>query len=321
MSEGLVNLRTIRHFVIVAEEENLHRASERLRIAQPALTRQIKMLEMDLGAILFERLPRGLRLTAAGESYLRDARNLLRMSVESSRRAMLVDRGFVGSIRLGFHEVAHRYRIFKAVLSQFMQDHGDVQFTFRTMTSQEQIDALLTDDLDAGFIYLWNPLPPQLDSILLRQDHYLVALSHKHPLAGLPSVTLSMLRDEAFIWVDRSRNLGQSDTLMTACARAGFVPRIVHDGCNSEASMLSLISIGAGMAFLPASLEEIDPPVALVPVSDLNVHVELHQAFRADRRLAVLERLIECTRSILASGCDHMTDAWNDDAIGRNRLS
>ncbi|MDB5714504.1 MAG: transcriptional regulator, LysR family [Sphingomonadales bacterium] len=308
MSEGLVNLRTIRYFIVVAEEENLHRASERLRIAQPALTRQIKMLELDLGAILFERLPRGLKLTAAGESYLRDARNLMRMSVESSRRAMLVDRGFVGSIRLGFHEVAHRYLIFKKVLSQFMQDHGKVQFTFRTMSSPEQIDALLTDDLDAGFVYLWNPLPPQLNSIMLRRDHYLVALPPKHRLVGLPSVTLSMLRDEAFIWVDRSRNLSQSDTLMTACARADFIPQIVHEGCNSEASMLSLISIGAGIAFLPASLEESDPPVALVPVSDLNVHVELHQAFRTDRKLAVLERLIECTNSILANDGNQPVD-------------
>ncbi|MBB4633834.1 LysR substrate-binding domain-containing protein [Sphingosinicella soli] len=309
MSNGLVNLRTVRHFVVVAEELNLHRAAERLGIAQPALSRQIKILEESLDVILFERLPRGLRLTDAGRRYLRDGRNLLSMSLQASREALLVSRGFMGSIRLGFHEVAHRYDVFKDILSTFMKQYEDVQFSFRTMSSQEQIDALLRDQLDAGFVYVWNELPPQLQGHRMRKDSYLLALSRDHPLAGADSIDTEDLKDEPFIWVDRSRNLAQTNSLMTACARAGFVPKIVHDGFNSEASMLSLISIGAGLAFLPSSLKETDPPIALIPVRGFDVGVELHLVFRAGATTEVMNRFIECAKSVVEEGETLSADA------------
>jgi DNA-binding transcriptional LysR family regulator len=300
--EGLVNLRTLRHFVVVAEEENLHRAAERLHIAQPALTRQIKLLEADLGAVLFERSARGLKLTPAGDSYLADARTILGMAVQASRRAALVDKGFMGTLRLGFHEVAHRYSVFKEVMSRFMREHDDVQFAFHTMSSQQQIDALISGEIDAGFIYLWNALPHQLESSKMRDDSYLVGLAGTHPLAISKTIALSDLADEPFIWVDRSLNSAQSNTLLKACARAGFVPRMVHDGFNSESAMLSLVSIGAGLAFLPASLEETNPPIALRRADGLDVHIELHLAFRSGPRHAVLNRFIEAANDVAGNG-------------------
>jgi len=300
MTSGLVNLRNINHFVVVAEEENLHRAAERLRIAQPALTRQIKLLEQNIGALLFERLPRGLRLTAAGRSYLQDARNVLAMSLAASRRAKLVDEGFLGSIKLGFHEVAHRYLVFKAIMAEFMAQYPEVQFEFRTLSSQEQIDALIRDELDTGFLYSWKPLPPPLASVVVRTDSYAVAVSAQHLFAQRASISLGELADQPFLWVDRSRNLAQSNVLIAACARAGFVPRIVHDGIVSEASMLSLVSVGAGIAFLPLSLQETNPPIALIPVDGLDVDVELHLAYREDARSAALDHFIGCARSVAA---------------------
>jgi DNA-binding transcriptional LysR family regulator len=298
MADGLVNLRNIRHFVVVAEEENLHRAAERLRIAQPALTRQIKLLELDLGAVLFERLPRGLKLTAAGRSYLKDARDVLAMSLAASRRARLVDQGFLGSIKLGFHEVAHRYAVFKAVMARFMADYPNVQFEFHTMSSQDQIDGLIRAELDAGFLYSWNPLPPPLASVRIRKDNYLVVAPPQHPLARRSSTSLAELADEPFIWIDRPRNHAQSDALIAACARVGFTPRIVHDGVGSESSMLSLVSIGAGLAFLPSSLREVNPPVALVPVVDFDVNVELHLVYQSDNSSLALEHFIRCTENV-----------------------
>src|SRR6201988_369529 len=101
-----MELRHLRYFVVIGEEQHYGRASRRLRVAQPALSRQIQDLEEELGYKLFERLPRGVKLSAAGKLFLEDARRILKDVIEASERAGRVARGRAGTLRIGFTENA-----------------------------------------------------------------------------------------------------------------------------------------------------------------------------------------------------------------------
>jgi DNA-binding transcriptional LysR family regulator len=293
-----MNFRSLRYFVTISEELNLHRAAERLCIAQPALTRQIKALEDELAVKLFERGPRGLKLTPSGESFLEDARLLLELGEQARRRAALVDRGELGTVRLGFHEVAHRYAIFRSVMSQFIAKNPNIHFHFRVVSSHQQIELLGTGEIDAGFLYVWEPLPSHVLSRKLRSDNFVLAVPQTHPLASADTLKLTDLADQPFIWVDRSRNRAQSDMLMKMCTQGGLIPNIVHDGLTSEAAMLSLVAAGAGFAFVPASARETARGVTLREINDMSVEVEFHLAWR-ERNKAAVKWFIECIEELV----------------------
>jgi DNA-binding transcriptional LysR family regulator len=282
-----MNFRSLRYFVTISEELNLHRAAERLCIAQPALTRQIKALEDELTVKLFERGPRGLKLTPSGESFLEDARLLLELGQQARRRAALVDRGELGTVRLGFHEVAHRYAIFRSVMSQFIARNPNIHFHFRVVSSHQQIELLGTGEIDAGFLYAWEPLPSHIMSHKLRSDTFILAVPQTHPLASTETIRLTDLTDQPFVWVDRSRNRAQSDMLMKMCTQGGLIPNIVHDGLTSEAAMLSLVAAGAGFAFVPASARETATGVTLREILDMSLEVEFHLVWRERNKGAV----------------------------------
>src|SRR5712675_2604855 len=101
-----MELRHLRYFVHVAEEQHYGRAAERLRIAQPALSRQIQALEEEIGFKVFDRLPRGVKISAAGKSFLEDARRILQQVNEAKIRAARVANGQSGTLRVGFAESA-----------------------------------------------------------------------------------------------------------------------------------------------------------------------------------------------------------------------
>lgn len=294
-----MNFRSLQYFVTISEELNLHRAAERLCIAQPALTRQIKALEDELNVTLFDRGPRGLKLTPSGESFLEDARLLLELGQQARRRVRLVDRGELGTVRLGFHEVAHRYAVFRTVMSGFIARNPNIHFHFRVVSSHQQIELLGSGEIDAGFLYLWEPLPSHILSRKLRSETFVLAVPQAHGLASAEVIELADLKDQPFIWVDRSRNLAQSNALMKMCSQVGLVPNIVHDGVTSEAAMLSLVAAGAGFAFVPASARETATGVILREIRDLALEVEFHLAWRERNRAAAAKWFIQSTEATL----------------------
>jgi DNA-binding transcriptional LysR family regulator len=295
-----MNFRSLHYFVAISEELNLHRAAERLCIAQPALTRQIKALEDELSVTLFDRGPRGLKLTPSGESFLEDARLLLELGKQARRRVSLVERGELGTVRLGFHEVAHRYDVFRTVMSQFIAQNPNIHFHFRVISSHQQIELLGTGEIDAGFLYAWEPLPSHISSRKLRDETFVLAAPQAHPLASAETIELADLTNQPFVWVDRSRNRAQSDTLMKMCTQGGLVPNIVHDGVTSEAAMLSLVAAGAGFAFVPASARDTATGVALREIRDMALEVEFHLVWRERNKAAAVKWFIESVEALVA---------------------
>jgi DNA-binding transcriptional LysR family regulator len=291
-----MNLRRLKYFVTVAEEENLHRASVRLHVAQPALTRQIRLLEEELGTTLFNRLPRGITLSAAGHAFLEDARQILRLTDQAHKRAHAVAGGHMGTLRVGFHDAAHFYPVLRNVFTSFRSEFANVHFRFVSSSSEQQLESLLAKDLDAGFIYRWDQAPDGFEYLSLARDSLALALSENHKLAQKPSVTVDDLRSEPFIWGDTVAYHGHTEAIMRACAAIGFTPRVWHEGLSSLSAMINLVATGLGLAILPKQIITTSRTIVMRPIEALEYPVELLLVWRAENSSAALANFVQQAR-------------------------
>src|SRR5882724_6975912 len=156
-----MELRHLRYFVAVGEEEHYGRAARRLHIAQPALSRQIQDLEAEIGFQLFDRLPRGVKISTAGRQFLEDARRILRQVEEATERARRVARGQSGTLRVGFTENASWHGVVPDSFRHFRERIPDGELQLNPMASLEQLEAVRAGQLDAGFIYNMTSRDPE----------------------------------------------------------------------------------------------------------------------------------------------------------------
>src|SRR4030095_7073319 len=137
-----MELRHLRYFVAVGEEQHYGRAAQRLRVAQPALSRQIKDLEEEIGFKLFDRLRRGVKISSAGKLFLEDSRHILQQVNEATMRAQRVARGQSGTLRVGCTENASWRGVVPDSFRQFRERNPDAELQLNPLTSLEQLDAV-----------------------------------------------------------------------------------------------------------------------------------------------------------------------------------
>jgi len=242
-----MELRHLRYFVAVGEEQHYGRAARNLRVAQPALSRQIQDLEEELGFELFERLPRGVKLSAAGTLFLEDARRILLEVSEAAVRAGRVAGGRSGTLRVGFTENSSWRGVVPDSFRRFREQQPDAELQLQPEASLAQIDAIRSGRLDAGFVNFMPKSDPELDQLLVARQHVELAAPQGHPLTRLRKLRLRDLTDAPFIWFPRRANPAFYDQMMRECYRGGLKsPRIVQEGVN-EPTILSLVSTGLGV--------------------------------------------------------------------------
>jgi DNA-binding transcriptional LysR family regulator len=288
-----MELRHLRYFVVVGEEQHYGRASRRLRVAQPALSRQIQDLEEEVGFKLFDRLPRGVKLSVAGRLFLEDARRILQAVSEATARAAHVARGQSGTLRVGFTENASWHGVVPDSFRLFREQQPDAELQLQPAASLEQLDAIRSGRLDAGFANFMPKADPELDQLAVAVHHLELAVPKRHPLTQLKKLRLRELTDAPFIWFPRRASPAFYDRLMHECHRGGLTsPRIVQEGLN-EATILSLVSTGLGVGWVLGSARWRCPEtVAILPVVDLNVPLRLTLAWRRDNTSPLLARFI-----------------------------
>ena len=284
-----MELRHLRYFVAVGEEQHYGRASHRLRVAQPALSRQIQDLEEELGFKLFERLPRGVKLSAAGKLYLEDARRILQKVGEAAARAARVAKGQSGTLRVGFTENASWHGVVPDSFRRFRELRPDVELQLQPMASLEQIEAVRSGHLDAGFIFNMPTADPDLDQLPVAMQHIELAVPKGHPLTTFRKLRLRSLTDASFVWFPRRESPALYDRLMHACYRGGLKsPNIVQEGLN-EATILSLVSTGLGVGWVLGTARWRCPEsVVILSVADLNMPLPLTLAWRRDNSSPLL---------------------------------
>jgi len=288
-----MELRHLRYFVAVGEEQHYGRASGRLRVAQPALSRQIQDLEEEVGFKLFERLPRGVKLSAAGKLFLEDARRILQEVSEAAARAARMARGHSGTLRIGFAENASWRGVVPDSFRRFREQQPDAELQLRPAPSLEQLEAIRTGRLDAGFLYFMPKADRELDHLPVAIQYVELAAPKGHPLSKLKRPRLRDLADAPLVWFPRWANPAFYDRLMHECYRGGLKsPRIVQEGSN-EATILSLVSAGLGVGWVLGSARWRCPEsVVILPVVDLKVSLRLVLAWRRDNSSPLLANFI-----------------------------
>jgi DNA-binding transcriptional LysR family regulator len=262
-----MELRHLRYFIAVAEEEHITRAAERLGMQQPPLSQQIKAIERELDVQLFRRKARGVELTDAGRAFLDNARAILARldhAFETSRRTA---RGEQGRIRVGVTPTGPFHPFVPRVIRTYREAFPLVSVTLEECLSFELIEHLRNEQIDAAF--LRTPLFRPKDLVInpLLDEAMVVALPSMHSLArddGSRDVAISMkaLADETFIAYGRPREpgqhgLGQYEAMIAACHAAGFSPRIGQD-TPTIISTLGLVAAGLGISIVPASLQRMN---------------------------------------------------------------
>jgi DNA-binding transcriptional LysR family regulator len=295
-----MELRHLRYFIAVGEEQHYGRAAQRLRVAQPALSRQIQNLEKEIGFELFERLPRGVKITDAGKLFLNDAHRVLQEISEATARAKRIASGQSGTLRIGFVESISWHGIVPDSLRDLREHQPDVELQLKSLTSLEQIAAIHSGSLDAGYaLPIANP-NHGLAQLQLGVIQQMLAVPAGHPLTRLKKVRLRDLVDAPFILFPRRAIPTAYDRLMAACARGGLkAPRVVQETAV-ETMILSLVQCHVGIAFISSTARWRCPPnVVLLPVVDLNITFPFALIWRKDNRSPSLAKFTTYVKSMV----------------------
>ena len=294
-----MELRHLRYFIAIGEEQHYGRAARRLRVAQPALSRQIQDLEGELGFELFERLPRGVRLSLAGQLFLEDARRILLEISDAATRAGRVARGLSGTLRIGFTENSCWRGAVPESFRRFRELQPDAELQLQPSASAEQIEAIRSGRLDAGFVNFMPKSDPELDQLLVAIQRVELAAPKGHPLTTLKKLRLRNLTDAPFIWFPRWSSPAFYDRMMRECYRGGLKsPRIVQEGLN-EATILSLVSSGLGVGWVLGTARWRCPETIIVlPVADLNMPLTLALVWRRDNASPLLAKFVGDVRRL-----------------------
>jgi len=293
-----MELRHLRYFVAVGEEEHYGRAAQRLRVAQPALSSQIHDLEREMGVQLFDRLPRGVRLSAAGQVFLEDCRRILQDVNEAAIRAERAARGIIGTLRVGFTESASWHGVVPDSLREFRRAHPGAELQLSSLISLDQVEAVRSGRLDAGFVYVPTG-DQQIAEAVVDSHHVVLAMPRRHPISKLKELRLRDLVDTDFVWFPRRQHPANYDRLLQACSRGGLTnPRIVQEAVD-QATMLSLVSCGLGVAFVTdATRWRCPKEVMLRNVDDLRLPLPVSCIWRKDDRAPLLTGFLTQVRQL-----------------------
>jgi len=288
-----MELRHLRYFVGVGEEEHFGRAANRLHVAQPPLSRQIQDLERELGFPLFDRLPRGVRLTAAGRMFLNDARRILLDVDEAKRRAERIALGKAGTLRIGITTAISWHGLVVNAFREFRRRQPDVELVLHHLNSVHQVEAVVSDRLDVGFAAAVTPWHKELEHRQFALDRMVLAVPKGHPLTKRQRIRLRDLRNMPFIWFHRWVNPAFYDHLMEACARGGLsAPHVVQEATDRD-TVLGLVQCQIGIAWLTESTRWHCPRgVVLLPVVDMNVRLPFNVIWKKDNASPLVQKFL-----------------------------
>ena len=295
-----MELRHLRYFVAVGEEEHFGRAAQRLRVAQPALSRQIQDLEREIGFKLFDRLSRGVKISSAGRLFLDEARGILQQLNEATERAQRVARGQSGTLRIGFTENTSWRGVVPDSLRFFREHYHDAELQLNPLPSLHQLEAVRSGRLDAGFML--NPPKPdrELNQLPVAVHSLALAAPAAHPLGKIKNLRLRDMADARFIWFPRRESAQFYDRLMYECVRGGLKsPHIVQEALN-EATILTLVAQGMGVGFVVETARWRCPDgVAILKVVDLKLSLPLALVWRKDNLSPLLSRFVADVASLV----------------------
>lgn len=265
----------LRYFIAAAEDLNISAAAKRLHVTQPALSRQIAVLEAELGVALFDRIRKRIHLTDAGRFFLPKARQIV-CDAETGAQQLREQFGNARrTLRLGFLTPFLDDLVAPAV-REFRQRHPKAQVSLFELPPRAQLDRLRNHELDAAILGNISDAERAFFSIRTLSRHKMAAvLPEDHVLAGRKSIKLSALKTEPWVSLSDAFFPGRREFLRSICQEAGFEPQIVNE-VDSLSMMLGAVTAGEGVAVMPAHAGKLPhggcvfvPLAAPVPLSEL----------------------------------------------------
>jgi DNA-binding transcriptional LysR family regulator len=293
-----MELRHIRYFIAVAECLNFHEAAQRLHIAQPPLSRQIRQLEESLGVELFARNKRRVELTKAGHAFLEEARGIMARAGHAVEAARQAHRGESGIVRIGI--ASGLGGVVSCAVLEFRRRWPDIEVDCRDIFSNFQSHALSRHEIDVGF--LRPPLDHvALDCQLLYEEGFVVILPKTHRLAKRKAVRLHEIAGEPLILFDRNLSTGLYDKILSLYSRHGLTPSLFprHVEAHEEAGAIMVASgkaifMGAG-AIVNRSVSGIG--LASIRLNEPEAKIEVYAAWRKGDVSPALRSFLDCVRS------------------------
>lgn len=246
-----IELRHMRYFLAVAEELHFRKAAEKLFISQPGLSRQIKMLEDELGVVLFERHNRKVVLTAVGTYLKAEFTQQLKTINNSLETAKLMQDGKKGELKIGYVGSAMQ-DVIPNLLINFENKNPNILFNLKEIDNQKQIDDLLSYSLDIGFVRL-ERAPRTLEIKTILEENFCLVLPKKHAINAHNFESLAQFKEESFILFDSKYSASYHEKVMQIFDDCGFSPLISHNTIHSS-SIFKLVENHFGISIVPKSL-------------------------------------------------------------------
>lgn len=295
-----MNITRLRYFIAAAETHHVGRAASALRIAQPALSKQLKTLEGEIGATLFERHPRGVQLTPAGHALLPHARAAVD-AADAGLAAARIASAAPAVVRIATPDWPHRSAIVAAAIATMGETHPAVALEYSAISSTISDRALRSGEIDVGFGLAPSPQQFGADLVATRwvpEPGLSALLSARHPLARRTSLGLADLKDTPALIPSRADVPTLHDQMVAVIRTGGYEPRIITCPLNFTAGA-QMAAVGAGWILTVHSIAESPPPgTVVIPLDDAQLHLDLYVLHRADDRRASVATFVELLRSI-----------------------
>jgi DNA-binding transcriptional LysR family regulator len=283
----------------VAEELSFTKAAQKLRLAQPSLTRQIHNLEEDLGVRLLDRTKNQVSLTEAGRSFLIDARRLVAQSLESVQAVRRLSRGETGQLNLGYLS-KFNFDLLPGTLVEFSRTRPEIAVNLFDMSPAEQLRALDARKIDFAFVGTRPPGHHKDFEMLawecIGQHKLEVVLPAKHALAKKRKITMADLKPRFFVTMSETTHPGSHAWLCDVCQQAGFTPRILQD-VELESDLLSFVADDLGVALAREQIKRLAHPGVVFRPLAAPLKADYWIAWHRENRSKALHQYIGIVKS------------------------
>jgi DNA-binding transcriptional LysR family regulator len=261
-----VELRYLLYFLTVAEQQSFTRAAEKLRIAQPAISQQIKTLEEELEVQLLVRTKRSVKLTAAGQAFLLEANDIINRVEQSRVEARRAAQGETGTLSIGCWAGATSLFL-PELIRAYRTQYPAVRIHLYEQLFPKQLEALELGRIDVGFM---RPLPKKQAGRFVQERVYrdcvVAVLPDCHALAGFRKISLERLTNEDWVLLRRSSAREIVDGFTLLCTKAGFSPRVVTEPARIQAALMT-VAAGIGVALAPSCVRCFHQPgITFIPI-------------------------------------------------------
>jgi DNA-binding transcriptional LysR family regulator len=305
-----MELRHLRYFLAVAEAGHFGRAAERVHVSQPALSQQIQDLEREVGAPLFERHARGVRLTPVGEVFLEHAQTALSAVADGIAKAREIFQGTAGRIVVGLAETSTAAALAMRAINTVRATHPKIEIETSGLPWLEQPRALLAGVIDIGLCWSPGDGQPMTESYpgaitaerLLDDpgDHAL--LPSEHPLAARAQIAAEDLRSLPFGLFEKSLHPALHFAIAETVMRAGISPPTIARGVGSAAGSIPLLIARQGWTFISRSVSrEKLPGTVARPISDMFMPAGLDVIYRTGEPNPLIATFVSALRCSLAT--------------------